>query len=68
MSPALTEALAEGRDLTPDETREYLEQQTQTYLRMSLGEFLALAEAGELPEHPVVAHLLLLTGARATSC
>ena len=69
MSPGLARAIEEGREeLTPDETREYLGEQTRRYLSMELDEFLRRAEEGSLPEHPVVAHLIMLSGARPSSC
>lgn len=69
MSPGVARAVEEGREeLTPAETREYLEEQTRKYLGISLDEFLRRAEDGTLPEHPAVAHLIMLSGARPTSC
>lgn len=69
MTPGLSHATSEGRDeLTPDEARDFLEDQTQRYLGISLEEFMRRAEADDLPDHPMVEHLVLLTGARAHSC
>lgn len=52
-------------ELTPEEMRATLDQQARHYLGMSAEEFTAAAERGELPDHPVVAHLVLLAGAGA---
>ena len=69
MTPLLARVLEEDRDeLTEEEAREYLDSQTRLYLDLSLDEFYARAEEGTLPEHPMVAHLVLLSGARANSC
>jgi hypothetical protein len=69
MSPALARSVEEGREeLTPEETREFLEEQTRKYLNMGLDEFLYRAEKGTLPEHPAVAHLIMLSGARPSAC
>ena len=60
---------SEGRDeLTEDESKEYLESEVRRYLDMPLEKFYKLAEQGRLPDHPAVAHLILLTGARPSSC
>lgn len=61
-------AAAEERELTPDEARAYLEAEVQRYLGMGLDQFYKLAEQGKLPNHPAVAHLILLTGAKPTAC
>ena len=70
MTPQLTEALADpDRDeLTADEAHEYMEEQTLRYFGLSLAAFIAAAEANELPDHPALAHLILLTGAQSESC
>lgn len=69
MSPVVERAVDEGRnELSEAEAREYLNEQTQKYLGLSLAEFMERAEAGTLPSHPVVAHLVLLTGARPGAC
>ncbi|HUY30914.1 MAG TPA: hypothetical protein VMV02_07980 [Acidimicrobiales bacterium] len=64
----LTDALSADNELTREETLAYLEEQTQRYLHMPLDEFYRRAEAGTLPDHPAVPHLILMSGARATSC
>lgn len=60
----------EGREeLTPEESRAYAEEQTQKYFGMSVEEFIAKAEAGQLPEEDAMTvHLAILTGARLPSC
>lgn len=69
MTAGLADAVAEGRDeLTPEEAQEYLDAQTQAVYGLPLDEFIKLAEANELPPHPALAHLVLLTGARSDSC
>lgn len=69
MTNGLARTIEQGRDeLTADETREFLDDQTRSELGLTLDEFLDLAERGELPDHPAVAHLILLTGARPTTC
>jgi hypothetical protein len=69
MSPELTQAVEDGRDeLTDEETRRYLEDQTRAYFGMSLDEFLRRAEEGTLPDHPAVAHLIMLSGATPSTC
>jgi len=65
---AIERAVAEERDLTPEESRAYLEDEVNRYLGITLNRFYQLAEAGKLPEHPAVAHLILLTGAKPSSC
>lgn len=49
-------------DLTPAEFETYLEDQTQRYLDMSASEFRERAETGTLPDTPMAAHLLVLSG------
>jgi hypothetical protein len=62
-------AAAEGREeLTEAESKEYLESEVHRYLDMTLSEFYKRAEDGTLPDHPAVAHLILLTGAHPSSC
>jgi hypothetical protein len=56
---------ADPSELTADELRAVLEDEAQHYLGMSADEFIAAAHRGELPDHPVVAHLVLLAGAGA---
>jgi len=61
-------AAAEGRELTPEEAQEYLDAEVRRYLGIGLEEFYKLAKQGKLPDHPAVAHLILLTGAEPSSC
>lgn len=66
---AVERAIAEGRtELTDEETREYLDEQTRVTLGMTLVEFMRRADEGTLPDHPAVPHLVLLTGARPGPC
>lgn len=59
----------ENRDeLTPEEARVFLGEQTQRYLGISLERFYELADQGRLPDNPMVPHLVLLSGARPGSC
>jgi hypothetical protein len=55
-------------EMTIEQTMTLLEEQTQRFLGMSLDDFYAHAEAGTLPDHPAVPHLILMSGARASSC
>lgn len=55
-------------ELTPAQARAFLEEQTQRYLGLSLENFYRLADEGQLPDDPVVPHLVLLSGARPGSC
>lgn len=65
----VSEVLAEGRDeLTEEETRVMLEEQTQAAYGLTLDEFIRAAEANELEPHPDLVHLVLLSGARTASC
>jgi hypothetical protein len=64
----LVDGISANPELTPEETQALLEQLTDKYLGIPLEEFYRLAEAGILPDHPVVPHLILLSGARASSC
>jgi hypothetical protein len=69
MSPVIEKALGEGRSvLTPEEARAYLEEQVRDQLDMSLDEFVRRAEAGDLPDHPAIPHLVLLAGVRSPGC
>ena len=70
MSPVLAKALEEGRDeLTPDEARQFADDQSRQYFGLSIEEFIERATAGELPhDDPMVLHLALLTGVRLHSC
>lgn len=54
--------------LTGDDVAGYLDGQTRKYLGMSLDAFCEAAERGELPDHPMVPHLVLLSGAEPTGC
>ena len=49
--------------LTVAQARAVLEGQTQQHFGMSLDAFLDAAEQGELPDRPMVRHLLMLAGA-----
>jgi len=49
-------------DLTPAQFEVYFEAQTQRYLHMSAKEFRERAEAGTLPDTPMVIHMLILSG------
>jgi hypothetical protein len=53
------------KELTASEMRTLVEEQTRRYLGMSRAAFLRAAREGKLPDHPAVAHLLILTGARS---
>lgn len=50
-------------ELTAAEMKALVDEQTRRYLGMSRQAFLRAAKAGKLPDHPAVAHLLLLSGA-----
>lgn len=65
---AIEKAAVEDRELTEEEAREYLDGEVRRYLGIGLDEFYSLANKGRLPEHPAVAHLILLTGAKPSSC
>ena len=62
------EACPDETELTIEQTHTLLEQEVRKYLDMSLDDFYRCAEEGHLPDHPVVPHLVLMSGARATSC
>jgi hypothetical protein len=65
----MARSIREGRDeLTPEEAHEYVAERVREELGISLEEFMRLAEDGNLPDDPAVAHLVLLTGARPSSC
>jgi hypothetical protein len=68
MSPVVQQAIAEDRDLTPDEARAFIEEQTLEYFGMTYDQFVEAAEADLVPAHPALAHLVLLTGVRSNSC
>lgn len=63
-------ALAEGRDeLTRDEARRYVEQQTEAHFGLSVDKFVAAARDGTLdPDDPFVLHLALMTGVKLDAC
>lgn len=69
MTPGIANAVFEGRDeLTEEETDEYVESETMRVYGLSVADFIAAAEAGNLTPGPALAHLVLLTGARTDSC
>lgn len=68
MSPLLEQAIREDRDLTPDEARAFIEEQSLEFFGLAYDEFVAAAEADALPAHPALAHLVLLAGVRSDSC
>lgn len=56
-------------ELTPEEAKQFVEDQMQEYLGMSVEEFRQRAVAGTLPEDDaMVVHLALLTGTHLRSC
>ncbi len=55
-------------EMSDEEWHQYLEDSVQRFLGMSLDEFMECAAKGSLPEHAAVAHLVLLTGATASTC
>ncbi len=55
----------DASELSAEQLREILEEEAQHYFGMSAEQFIAAAERRELPDHPVVAHLVLLAGAGA---
>lgn len=57
-----------GIVLTVAEAREAIERQTEEHLRMSLDDFLEAADRGNLPDRPIVRHLLMLAGVRPPAC
>jgi hypothetical protein len=59
-------ATAESYELSPEETMQVLKKQVRRYLHMSVEEFLELMEAGTLPSHPAVPHLVMLADAGAS--
>ncbi len=51
-------------DISRDEMEALFDQRARRYLGMSGQEFLdAVERGGPLPDHPIVAHLLLMIGA-----
>ena len=57
-----------NQELSTEEAQAFLEDQTRRYLDMSLAELYQRAEAGTLPDDPVVTHLVLLSGAHPGAC
>jgi hypothetical protein len=51
--------------LSPEEFRQYLENMAQSQMGMSLDEFIALKDAGKLPDTSVAMSLAILVGGRA---
>lgn len=47
----------DASELNAEQLRGLLEEEAQRYLGMSAEQFIAGAERGELPDHPVVGHL-----------
>jgi hypothetical protein len=65
----VADTVTDGPDeLTEEETRAMLEEQTQRVYGLSLDDFIRRAEAGDLPAHPDLVHLVLLSGARTDAC
>jgi len=64
----MAEDTRDPTELTAEQFRRFLEEETQHYFSMSVDQFTAAAERGKLPDHPVVAHLVLLTGAVHQRC
>lgn len=62
-----TTTLTEDSCLDETETAQFVEAEIRRHLGMSTDEFLERAKADELPDHPAVAHLLILTGAETSS-
>lgn len=52
-------------DLTDDDVNQMAESTAQKYLGISRAQFVAQVKRGEIPEHPIVGHLLLLISARS---
>jgi hypothetical protein len=52
-------------DLSTEEYRALVEERVQRYLGISLDEFLAALDRGDLPDSAAVAHLKVLVGAAA---
>jgi hypothetical protein len=70
MSPALQNAVDEGRDeLTPAEAEEFANEQTLEYLGMTIAKSRELAAAGHLPQDdPMVVHIALSAGVPLHTC
>lgn len=54
---------AEPRELSREELLAVLEERVRRYLDMSLDDFLAAIDRGELPDHPAATDLAILVGA-----
>lgn len=52
----------ESYELSVEETIQVLKEQVRRYLHISVEEFLELMDAGTLPSHPAVPHLVMLAG------
>lgn len=63
MRPTVTEDAC----LDEAETSQFVEDEIRRHLGISTEEFLRRAEADQLPDHPAVAHLLILTGAETAA-
>lgn len=50
-------------DLTDEDVNDLAEREAQRYLGMTVQQFIAKVDAGDIPRHPIVGHLLLLIGA-----
>lgn len=60
--------LASLIDISREEAEALFDERARRYLGMSGEDFLRLVEAGEeLPDHPMVGHLLLMLGAQPRS-
>lgn len=57
----------EPQELTREEFERLLEERVLRHLGMSLEEFIALLDRGELPDHPAATELAILVGARAST-
>lgn len=62
MTPATATTQNEDRVLTRDEVMALLDRDARHYLGMTAAEFLDAARRNALPDHPIVAHLVLLAG------
>lgn len=51
-------------EMSAEEFAALVEEQCQRYLSLTTAEFVGAVRRGEPPDHPVTAHLLLMTGAR----
>jgi len=57
----------ETLDLTDEDVDKIADFEARKYLGKSRSEFIADVESGNIPKHPIVGHLLLLTRA-GTAC